>query len=156
MADSDFELDPGLIYLNHAAVSPWPRRTADAVKRFADENTRLGSSHYPRWVRTEQTLREQLQRLVNARSTDEIALLKNTSERQCRHQQPGIPLQPDRLGVAGQIRRRDPGSRYHSHRLPGGRGHRPHQRPHPTGVGEFGAIWHGSETRPGEDRRRLP
>jgi cysteine desulfurase/selenocysteine lyase len=80
MADSDFELDPGLIYLNHAAVSPWPRRTADAVKRFADENTRLGSSHYPRWVRTEQTLREQLQRLVNARSTDEIALLKNTSE----------------------------------------------------------------------------
>jgi cysteine desulfurase/selenocysteine lyase len=80
MADNDFDLDPGLIYLNHAAVSPWPRRTADAVKSFAEENARLGSSHYPRWVKTEQTLREQLQRLVNARSADEIALLKNTSE----------------------------------------------------------------------------
>ena len=81
MADSDdFSLDPGLIYLNHAAVSPWPRRAADAVKAFADENARLGSSRYPHWVKTEQALREQLRRLVNARSADEIALLKNTSE----------------------------------------------------------------------------
>ena len=80
MTDSDFDLDPGLIYLNHAAVSPWPRRTADAVTAFADENARLGSSRYPHWIKTEQALREQLQRLVNARTTDEIALLKNTSE----------------------------------------------------------------------------
>jgi selenocysteine lyase/cysteine desulfurase len=80
MADNDFSLDPDLVYLNHAAVSPWPRRTADAVKRFADENARLGSTRYPHWVKTEQALREQLQRLVNARSSDEIALLKNTSE----------------------------------------------------------------------------
>ena len=81
MADSDdFILDPDLIYLNHAAVSPWPRRTADAVKAFADENARLGSSRYPHWINTEQALREQLQRLINARSADEIALLKNTSE----------------------------------------------------------------------------
>ncbi|MEN8106815.1 MAG: aminotransferase class V-fold PLP-dependent enzyme [Pseudomonadota bacterium] len=80
MTASDFNLDPELIYLNHAAVSPWPRRTAEAVKAFADENATLGSTHYPRWVKTEQTLREQLQRLINAESSTEIALLKNTSE----------------------------------------------------------------------------
>jgi selenocysteine lyase/cysteine desulfurase len=80
MTDSDFRLDPDLIYLNHAAVSPWPRRTAEAVKAFAEENARLGSRNYPRWMHTEQAVKEQLQRLINAASADEIALLKNTSE----------------------------------------------------------------------------
>jgi len=76
----EFPLDPGLIYLNHAAVSPWPLRTAAAVQRFAEENMRRGASHYPRWMETEARLREQLRRLLNAASTDDIALLKNTSE----------------------------------------------------------------------------
>ena len=80
MSGGDFKLDPGIIYLNHAAVSPWPQRTAAAVHTFATENATLGSRHYPRWVQTEQALREQLQRLIRARSADEIALLKNTSE----------------------------------------------------------------------------
>jgi selenocysteine lyase/cysteine desulfurase len=80
MASGDFNLDPGIIYLNHAAVSPWPQRTAAAVRAFAAENATLGSRHYSRWVQTEQVLRGQLQRLIRARSTDEIALLKNTSE----------------------------------------------------------------------------
>jgi len=80
MHDSEFSLNAGLVYLNHAAVSPWPRRTAAAVKAFADENATLGSSNYPEWMAIEGALREQLRRLVNAESADEIALLKNTSE----------------------------------------------------------------------------
>ena len=84
MSDSDFSdefpLDPGLIYLNHAAVSPWPRRTAVAVQRFAEENMRQGARHYPRWLETEVHLREQCRSLLNAPSADDIALLKNTSE----------------------------------------------------------------------------
>jgi selenocysteine lyase/cysteine desulfurase len=80
MHDSEFSLNDGLVYLNHAAVSPWPRRTAAAVKAFADENARLGSSNYPHWIEVESALREQLRQLVNAESVDEIALLKNTSE----------------------------------------------------------------------------
>jgi selenocysteine lyase/cysteine desulfurase len=78
--DSEFLLDPDIIYLNHAAVSPWPRRTVDAVKAFAVENGAHGSRNYPGWMHTESLLREQLCRLINARSVDEIALLKNTSE----------------------------------------------------------------------------
>ncbi|MDX1697290.1 MAG: aminotransferase class V-fold PLP-dependent enzyme [Thiohalobacterales bacterium] len=80
MHEAEFDLDEDIIYLNHAAVAPWPRRTARAVQAFADENARQGSRNYAGWLETEAQLREQLRRLVNAASVDEIALLKNTSE----------------------------------------------------------------------------
>lgn len=76
----EFALDPNVIYLNHAAVAPWPTRTAEAVARFAEENRRRGAQHYPVWAEVEQRLRERLQRLIGARTSDEIALLKSTSE----------------------------------------------------------------------------
>lgn len=77
---SDFNLDPDLLYMNHAAVAPWPVRTVEAVKKFAEENGTVGSSHYLNWLETEQTLKQDLAKLINAASADEIALLKNTSE----------------------------------------------------------------------------
>lgn len=80
MFEHEFKLAEDLCYLNHAAVAPWPQRTVAAVRRFAEENGRAGSQHYSRWLETEQQLREQLRQLINADSTDEIALLKNTSE----------------------------------------------------------------------------
>ena len=75
-----FNLENDLIYVNHAAVSPWPVATTNAVKRFAEENERLGSRNYNEWLKAEQRLRESLRSMINARSTDEIALLKSTSE----------------------------------------------------------------------------
>ena len=78
--DAEFPLKPGLIYLNHAAVSPWPRCTAAAVKAFADENLAQGATDYPRWTVTLQRLREQARALINAPAAEDIALLKNTSE----------------------------------------------------------------------------
>lgn len=69
-----------LIYLNHAAVSPWPQRSSAAAVRFADENMRLGSTHYPKWLLVEQRLKRNLAQLVNAPTADDIALVKNTSE----------------------------------------------------------------------------
>lgn len=77
---AEFSLDPNIIYLNHAAVAPWPRRSAEAVKRFAEENATLGARHYRQWLRVERELREQLRTLLNAPDADDIALLKNTSE----------------------------------------------------------------------------
>ncbi|WP_422416515.1 aminotransferase class V-fold PLP-dependent enzyme [Pseudomonas sp. GZD-222] len=76
----EFEQAPGLRYLNHAAVAPWPRRASQAVARFANENVWLGARDYPNWMAMEQRLRERLMRLTNAPSTDDIALVKNTSE----------------------------------------------------------------------------
>ena len=78
--DEEFPLDSELVYLNHAAVSPWPRRTANAVKQFADENIHQGATNYLKWMKKEQELRQQLCRLIHAESSDDIALLKNTSE----------------------------------------------------------------------------
>ena len=76
----EFPQESELIYLNHAAVSPWPARTREAVKNFADENASTGAFNYPKWAKKEAELRNQLKTLINARTSDEIALLKNTSE----------------------------------------------------------------------------
>lgn len=75
-----FQLDEKIIHLNHAAVAPWPVVTRDAVIAFAKENTAIGSQNYGLWMQVEQQLKQKLQRLINAESTDEIAILKNTSE----------------------------------------------------------------------------
>lgn len=76
----EFPQHPDLIYLNHAAVSPWPSRTLAAVNQFAEENVAYGARNYPSWLTIENELRERLRRLINAPSVKDIALLKNTSE----------------------------------------------------------------------------
>jgi len=76
----EFPLRSDLIYLNHAAVGVWPRRTADAVKAFAEENMVQGAAGYLEWMKTERELRQRLKRLLGAASVDDIALSKNTSE----------------------------------------------------------------------------
>ena len=76
----EFPQAPGLRYLNHAAVAPWPRRAAEAVTAFAQENLLSGARGYPDWLGVERRLRERLQRLLNAPSSADIALVKNTSE----------------------------------------------------------------------------
>ena len=76
----EFPMDPGLAYLNHAAVAPWPRRATDAVMRFAVENSRIGAARYDQWLSVEDQLRRNLARLINAPAATDIALCKNTSE----------------------------------------------------------------------------
>lgn len=76
---SEFELDPGLVYVNHAGVAPWPRRALSAVAAFAGENVARGAAGYPAWLTVERRLRGQLAALIGAAAAD-IALLKNTSE----------------------------------------------------------------------------
>lgn len=73
-------MQEGLIYLNHAGVSPWPARTARAVKNFAEENMLRGSRNYLQWIEIETSLRRKAQRLMNVPAINDIALLKNTSE----------------------------------------------------------------------------
>jgi selenocysteine lyase/cysteine desulfurase len=78
--NQEFSLNDDIIYLNHAAVSPWPTRTTEAVQRFAIENSTQGSKNYPQWEKQLYFLREQLRDLLNAPAAADIALLKNTSE----------------------------------------------------------------------------
>ncbi|MGE0372661.1 MAG: aminotransferase class V-fold PLP-dependent enzyme [Gammaproteobacteria bacterium] len=77
---SEFSAEDACIHLNHAGVSPWPRRAVIAVTRFAEENLSGSAPAYERWLRTEQELRLQMCRLINAGAPEDIALLKNTSE----------------------------------------------------------------------------
>lgn len=77
---AEFPQEPGLCYLNHAAVGPWPRRTAQAVANFAQQNMTRGATDYPAWLEVERRLRERLARLINAEDPADIALVKNTSE----------------------------------------------------------------------------
>jgi len=76
----EFELEPDLFYLNHAAVAPWPRRARLAVQQFAEENSHVGAARYETWLKKEHSLRIRFKQLINAESSDEIAFQKNTSE----------------------------------------------------------------------------
>ncbi len=80
MNHPEFPSSNNLIYLNHAAVAPWPKRTSEAVKAFAEQNAMYGSHYYLDWLKKESEIRSQLKTLLNAASTDDIALVKNTSE----------------------------------------------------------------------------
>jgi len=76
----EFPLAHDLLYLNHAAVAPWPRRTVDAVTRFAEENGSRGAAAYPEWMATEARLRARLAELIGCPAPADIALAKSTSE----------------------------------------------------------------------------
>ena len=43
---AEFPHESELCYLNHAAVAPWPKRTAEAVQQFALQNMTTGAEHY--------------------------------------------------------------------------------------------------------------
>lgn len=77
---AEFPQDPKVCYLNHAAMGPWPRRTAETVIRFAQQNMTWADTSYSQWLHTERRLRERIARMINAHSADDIALTKNTSE----------------------------------------------------------------------------
>jgi len=68
------------LYLNHAAIGPWPRCAAEAMQAFAAENMLHGPADYPAWIRRESAFRSDLAQLIGAGSKRDIALLKNTTE----------------------------------------------------------------------------
>jgi cysteine desulfurase/selenocysteine lyase len=76
---AEFPVSERFTYLNHAAVAPLPRRTAQAMQEFAEDACLNGSFHYPAWMATYDAARTAAARLANA-SASEIAFVKNTSE----------------------------------------------------------------------------
>lgn len=74
-----FPVTRQLVYLNHAAVAPLARPAAEAMVRLAGEACEWGSYHYSGWLAAYDGLRKAAARLIGA-SSDEIAIVKNTSE----------------------------------------------------------------------------
>jgi selenocysteine lyase/cysteine desulfurase len=75
----EFPVTRSLIYLNHAAVAPLPRRGALAMQALAQDALDFGSLHYDRWLDTYEAVRVAAAKLIGAKR-GEIALVKNTSE----------------------------------------------------------------------------
>ena len=75
----EFPVRENLVYMNHAAVAPLPKRAAEAVRWLADDALQNGSLHYDKWLAAYEGLRVAAARLMNAHR-DEIAIVKNTSE----------------------------------------------------------------------------
>ncbi len=76
---AEFPVTEELIYLNHAAVAPLPRRGAEAMKWLAEDGCLHGSLHYSRWMESWDGLRKATAKLINA-APGEMAMVKNTSE----------------------------------------------------------------------------
>lgn len=68
-----------LLYLNHAAVAPLCRRSAEAMRDLAADVLEWGSLHYGKCLQTCENLRVETAKLIGA-ERGEIAIVKNTSE----------------------------------------------------------------------------
>ena len=96
-------------YFDHAAVSPLPRPTADAICAWAEDTAACGDANWGRWSKSLGGVRKLAAGLVNAES-DEVAVVRNTTE--------GVTL------VAEGFRWRDgdnvvlPANEFPSNRLP--------------------------------------
>lgn len=66
-------------YLDHAAVAPLPRRSAEALRSWAADQERNGVVHWPDWGAKVEQARRDAARLINA-GVDEIAFIANTTQ----------------------------------------------------------------------------
>ncbi len=74
-----FPVTENYIYFNHAAVSPLPRRTADAMRAQIVDVEQNGVHGFPRWMADYEGLRTAAAKMIHC-SPREIAITKNTSE----------------------------------------------------------------------------
>ncbi len=66
-------------YFDHAAVSPLPATTRDAMVRWAEDVAANGDTTWPTWSRQVEKVRSRGAELIGA-DEDEIALIRNTTE----------------------------------------------------------------------------
>ncbi len=67
------------IYLNHAALGPLPRRTADTITELAADFRDRGVMAEAKWMPAVKRTRGLVAKLLNVNS-DEVAFTKNTSQ----------------------------------------------------------------------------
>ena len=74
-----FPITERAIYLNHAAVSPLPTSTTEAVNAQLMDVAQNGSLNYRSWVAVKERARKRAAELIGARP-DQIAFMRNTSD----------------------------------------------------------------------------
>ena len=76
--DREFPVRRNLVYLNHAAVAPMPRRVAEAMTAHLANMRDRGAADWRRWFGDIEKTREKAARLLGA-APAEVAFLPNTS-----------------------------------------------------------------------------
>jgi cysteine desulfurase / selenocysteine lyase len=76
--DREFPVRRNLLYLNHAAVAPLPRRVADAMTAHVLNARDRGAADWRAWYAGVETAREKAARRIHA-AASEIAFVPNTS-----------------------------------------------------------------------------
>jgi selenocysteine lyase/cysteine desulfurase len=79
LRQAEFPVAERYTYLNHAALGPLPRRTADTIAELARDFRDKGVLAEAKWFGSIARTRALVSRLLNA-STEEIAFTKNTSQ----------------------------------------------------------------------------
>jgi selenocysteine lyase/cysteine desulfurase len=74
-----FPITERAIYLNHAAVSPPPRTTVDAVEAQLADVREHGSANYRNWIAVKESARRLAATMIGARP-EQIAFMRNTSD----------------------------------------------------------------------------
>src|SRR6266542_1450562 len=76
--DREFPVRKNLVYFNHAAVAPLPRRVAAAIAAHTENVRDRGAADWRRWYAAIEAAREKVARFIGA-GRNEIAFLPNTS-----------------------------------------------------------------------------
>lgn len=74
-----FPVTERAVYLNHAAVSPLPSPTLNAIQSQLKDVSENGSANFRRWLETKESARKLLANLLSARP-EQIAFMRNTSD----------------------------------------------------------------------------
>lgn len=74
-----FPITKSAVYLNHAAVSPPPLPTVEAVRAQLQDVVEHGLLHYRNWVATKERARSLAAEMIGARPS-QIAFMRNTSD----------------------------------------------------------------------------
>jgi cysteine desulfurase/selenocysteine lyase len=74
-----FPITERAVYLNHAAVSPPPTPTIQAIQAQLEDVTTNGSVNFRSWIATKERARKLLAGMIGARP-EQIAFMRNTSD----------------------------------------------------------------------------
>jgi selenocysteine lyase/cysteine desulfurase len=75
---AEFPVAEEWAYLDHAAVSPLPRRSARAIRDWADDQAARGAVDWPSWERKVEGLRDRLAAWIRCHR-DEVAFVSSTT-----------------------------------------------------------------------------
>ena len=70
----------GVVYLNHAAISPMPNATADAIRTFLNSRQQGPVEDFENWMDILEETRTFIARLIHAASPEQITFMGNTSD----------------------------------------------------------------------------